>query len=465
MQLNRVLRALKSGHFGSFHNSDVAALLQVPLEDLPRPDPSLPRLRTELLPACNPNSFGTATARALFMLDLKQWTFVNHGAFGATLAAAHALAEDWRAYQERQPLRFYDRVLLPELARRIHAVSGAFGCGPSEVTLVANATSALNAAITHLAESRLYNGRTGDTVVSLDLAYGAVKTMIKDAVQRAPDSARASHHEIHVPLPVASSADVVGLLHRALENLSSQGRRPAFAVFDHVTSNTGVVLPVEQLAEVCQDRGIPVLVDGAHAPLQLPLNLRSLANAGVTHYVANCHKWLSSPKGCGLFFVRDEEDRHTIRPLAISHGYGYGFASNFLWDGCRDYAAALALPACFEVWQHCGGIEAARSYATGLARAAAQHLMGLWDTAGLAPPEMHATMACVEVPRRCYPGGREVEYAHAQALQNWLYDQHIEVPVKRLHGKLYVRISAHIYNCADDYRILGEALATGDVPR
>lgn len=466
----------KQGHFGSFHNSDVAELLADPSR-LPPLDPAWPQPdRSQLTPAmAQPGFFGSASCRSHFLLAVPPWTFINHGAFGGSLRLAHQLAEAWRLYQEQQPLRFFDRVLLPELARRIHQLSAQLHCAAaSQLVLVPNATTALNAAISSLASERLVANpgsavstasaslqrprKSQPTILTLDLAYGAVKTMVKEALRRASQPPEALH-EVKVNLPLSSAQSLVDQVAAELEALDRANRRPAFAVFDHITSNTGLVLPVADLAHLCAGRGIPVLVDGAHGPLQLPLDLEQLGRAGVTHYVANCHKWLCSPKGCGLFWVRDRSTAETLAPLNISHGFGYGFASNFLWDGCRDYAAALALPACWDFWQACGGEGQVREYTYRLLQQAAAMLRQRWGTGGLAPPDMHANMALVEVPKHCrLPAGVEVEYKHAQALQDWLYERHIEVPVKRLQGRLYVRISAHVYNCMADYERLAEAL-------
>lgn len=290
----------------------------------------------------------------------------------------------------------------------------------------------------------------------LDLAYGSVKTMVGEAVAQGGGAVET----VHVPLPVAGPNDIIERVTAALSARAAAGRSPpAFAVFDHVTSNSGLVLPVERLAAVCAAAGVPVLVDGAHAPLQLPLDLTALGRAGVTYYAANAHKWLASAKSVGLLWGVDDTARTRLRPLYLSHGFGHGFVSDFLWDGCRDYAPALALPACYAFWEACGGAATVRAHTHALAKRAATALAQRWGTGGLAPAEMHANMVLVAVPRKCGPpSGTPAVYAHAQALQNWLYAQRIEVPVKALGGRLYVRLSAHVYNTDADYERLGQVL-------
>ena len=442
--------------------------MRIPVAQFPPPDAALPCVDPSLLPSQTLPGLTVDEIRKLFLLDLTQWTFVNHGAFGATLRAAHVLASEWRGYQESQPLRFFDRVLLPELARRLHHVAALLHAQAHEITFVANATAGLNVAVNALAmgvkvDSEAKEATTaargkdgaGDALL-LDLAYGSVKTMVREAVKRVTGG---EIEMVAVPLPLDGGArGIVERVAAALEAREAAGKAPpAMAVFDHVTSNTGLVLPVEDLARLCAARGIPVLVDGAHGPLQLPVDLTALRAAGVTYYAANGHKWLASEKSVGLLWGCDAAARARLRPLNISHGYGHGFTSDFLWDGCRDYSAMLSLPACLAVWEACGGVGAVRLHTHDLLREAADMLAAAWGTGGLAPAEMHANMALVAVPQR--HGGRPAAYEDAAALQTALYRQNIEVPVKALGGRLYVRISAHVYNTLSDYERLAAALA------
>ena len=447
-------------NFGSFHSGDVEALVRAPLSSFPPADASLPRTRAALLPSGPLPSLPLPERRALFLLDLGGWTFVNHGAFGATLRAAHALAADWRAYQERQPLRFFDRVLLPELARRLHLLAALLRAEADALVFVANATAGLNVAVRAMAAQAAGRGNDGGgDALLLDLAYGSVKTMVAEAVA-ATTGGRVE--TVAVPLPLQDGAQgIVARVAAALDARAAAGKAmPAMAVFDHVTSNTGLVLPVEALARLCAARGIPVLVDGAHGPLQLDVDLGRLREAGVTYYAANAHKWLASEKSVGILWGCSAEARARLRPLNISHGYGHGFTSDFLWDGCRDYSAMLALPACLDVWEACGGVDVVRQHTHALLRQAAEMLAAEWHTGFLAPLEMHANMALVAVPARHGPGdGKAAVYADAAALQTALFRQNIEVPVKALGGRLYVRISAHIYNTMEDYQQLARALA------
>merc|ERR1712166_475622 len=110
------------------------------------------------------------------------------------------------------------------------------------------------------------------------------------------------------------------------------------AVFDHVSSNTAIRMPVEQLIQLCKERGVPAMIDGAHGPGQFPVNLDLM---DPDYYVGNCHKWMGSPRGVGFLYTK-RALQHEIVPSNSSHGAGHGYCSEFIWDGARDYGAALA---------------------------------------------------------------------------------------------------------------------------
>jgi len=167
----------------------------------------------------------------------------------------------------------------------------------------------------------------------------------------------------------------------------------ALAVFDAVTSNSAVALPLEQLIAVCRRRGVPVLIDGAHALGQLPLDISALAP---DYLVANCHKWLGGARGSALLWVARGKQAG-VRPLIVSHGSGAGFLSDFIWDGCRDYAPLLSLSTALAWWRAVGP-ERARAYMTALLVDAVALLTQRWGTEAIAPRAMLAAMACVELP-------------------------------------------------------------------
>ena len=181
-------------------------------------------------------------------------------------------------------------------------------------------------------------------------------------------------------------------------------------------------------------------------------------------------------KGLGLLYVAPGAP--APRPAVVSHGYGAGFASEFVWDGCRDYAGALALPALLEWWAAVGGHAAGRDYCARTLAAAVAALTSRWRTRAHAPPALYSHMACVELPPAALPPGAApagaaadapcaATSAHAKAVQDALFARGVEAPVKCLPAtgvagggnmRLYVRISAAVYNEAADYDKLADAV-------
>lgn len=312
-------------------------------------------------------------------------------------------------------------------------------CDAQDLVFLPNATTGLN---TVMANVRL---TPGAEVVMLDIGYGAFKKIAGSACL----SARAKLVQVHIPLPVRDVSDIEQRLLAAIND------RTEVLILDSVTSNTAIALPVERLIAACRNRNpeLTVLVDGAHALGQLPLDLRS---SGADFFVANCHKWLCAPRGSAILWAR-RDGQHLLKPLVKSHGHGCGFTSDFIWDGCRDYAPYLGVRAALVWWRALGGDEIRRYMSRLLAEAVAL-LTEAWSSSALAPVSLCASMACVGLPAALQADGHATS-VHAKQLQDELYNRRVEVPVKCLDSRLYVRISVHVYNTLADYQALVREVA------
>lgn len=437
--------AVRKG-FGSFHSADVEVLIaqdEGSYEAPPVPPAVLASLQASS--SAGPPAFGAEARERWFMLD-PEWAFVNHGAFGAVMRPGFEAAAAWRLHCERQPLRFLDRELMPQLVAVLRRVAAHVGADPRRLAPVPNATAGLNAVV------RSFPLAEGDAVLSLDVGYGAVKKLLRDACARAGAS--------HVELPVVADLAAPDLGERVVAAVRAHlagpgGARTRLAVFDYVTSNTAVRMPVEALARACREAGVAVLVDGAHSLGQY--ERLALDGLGVDFFVANAHKWLAAPKGAAVLYVRSEAHRAAVRPPVVSHGHGAGFLSEFVWQGLQDYSPLLALPAVLDAWR-AAGQAAALDYMRGTLDEAVRLLCGRWGTEPLLRDE-GARAACMALVR--VPGPREPRHSDEHnELQDRLHFEHsIEVPVKKVPGHgLYVRVSAHLYNTARDYERLAEAM-------
>ena len=368
-------------------------------------------------------------ARALWPLEAGM-AFLNHGSFGATPHHVLAAQEHWRRRMEAQPVRFLAGEL-PDLLRRARARLAAFlGAEASDLVFVDNATTGVNAV---LRSARL---AAGDRLVTTSLAYEAVRKAMSHVCERAG----ASLVTVELPLPLPGPEAVTEAV------LAALAPNARLLVVDHVASASAAVLPVAALVAGCRARGVPVLVDGAHAPGMIDLDLPALA---ADWYVGNAHKWLCAPKGAGFLWARAAA-RADLHPPVISLGLGDGWQAEFDWVGTRDPSAWLAVPAALDFHRWLGD-GALRTRNRALALGAGGMLAAHWRTHAAAPPAMTGAMASVRLPVAA--GGADA----ARRLHDRLWHDHrIEVPVIALGDSLWLRISAQAYNHLADY----EALAT-----
>lgn len=358
-------------------------------------------------------------------------TFLNHGSFGAVPRAVRVAQEEFRLQFERQPIRFALREL-PVLLRSSATVLGEFiGANGEDIAFVENASTGVNAVV----RSMIPHLKSGDEILTTSHVYGAVRQTLFYAAE----CSGAKLVEVPVPFPIETNDQIISAFEGAITN------RTTFAVIDHITSPTGIIFPIEQLIAVCKNRGIAVLVDGAHAPGMVELNLETI---GADWYTGNCHKWLFAPKGCAFLWTHPERQAMT-HPTVISHKYLMGYTDEFDWTGTQDFSAFLTVPAALDFYQHHGGADL-RLANHALALEARNLIATAWNKPHPAPDDMLGFMATIEAPVESMGTLQE-----SLDLHDWLWDNHkIEVPVMPFDGKLWIRISAQIYNTRDEYEIL-----------
>ncbi|XP_033123948.1 putative L-cysteine desulfhydrase 1 [Anneissia japonica] len=427
--------AVAKRDFGSFQSSNVQELLQLPEEEYVAPD-----IKIELPEFVSSKSleieFGLPAKRKYFLLE-EECTFLNHGAFGAVLSNILDLSHRWQKYMERQPLRFLDKEIFPHLVYVTRRLAKFVGCDPTDILLVTNVTTATNSIL------RGIKFKPGDIIYSLNLTYGAVKKLLKHIAEETG----AIIQEETIIIPIEGAHQIINKVKSTIKSGTK------IAVFDHVPSNAPFIMPIKELIAVCHERSVPVFIDGAHALGSLPINLHDI---GADYYSSNAHKWFCSPKGAAFLYVRKELQK-SVRPLVISHGFGSGFNSEFMWSGLKDYSPFLVLPTIIDFWEAVG-LKKMRGYMYNLTEQAANMLVERLGTRLGAPVSMFGTMALVALPKRLYTN-REVNYDLAESIQKKLSSRFsIEVPIKSIQGILYVRISCHIHNEISEYEYLAECL-------
>ncbi len=373
--------------------------------------------------------------------------FLNHGSYGLTPKQVLRVQSRLKAEMERDPVRFLERENLGLSLRQARgAAAEALNVSVDDLVFVENATTGVNAVLQSLALPQ------GAEVLCTDHLYPAVRNALRHKLT--PVGGRVV--EVPLPWPVAAEEDIVAAVERAFTS------RTALAVFDLIASHTAIRLPVERLAALARARGVPVLVDAAHGPGQVRLDLAAL---GADWVVGNLHKWYFAPRGCAVLWARPGAST-SLHPTVISHGYGLGLAAEFNWVGTRDVTAWLSAPAGIAFHGTLGG-PALMDGNRRLAAEAAQLLAEAWGTEVAGTSEQRAAMAVIRAPG-IWPAA--VEKA-ARALHDRLLRKHrIQVPVFVIKGAPWLRISAQAYNELGEYRrlaaaVLAETAALDNRPR
>jgi isopenicillin-N epimerase len=369
--------------------------------------------------------------RQHFLLD-PDVVFLNHGSFGACPIPVFETYQRWQRELERQPVEFLGRradTLLDDARAKLSAY---VNCDVDELVFVPNATIGINTI------ARSINLQPGDEVLATNHEYGAIDYTWTFVCQKA--GAQYVRHPM--PLPVTTPEAFVEQFWSAVTPCTK------VIAISHITSPTALIFPVQEICRRAHEAGILTVIDGAHVPGQLPIDLKAL---DADFYSGNCHKWLCSPKGSAFLFAK-REHHPMIDPLVISWGWVKDtFVQRNQGQGTRDIAAFLSVPAAIE-FQAEHDWEGVRRECHALASEARARLS---DWSGLEPispdsPDWFAQLVTVPLPP-----------CDAALVKQRLYDEfRIEVPMVTWNEKPHVRISFQGYNSADDLARLLDALKT-----
>lgn len=379
-------------------------------------------------------------------------TFLNHGSYGATPRSVLQTQSALRARMEREPVRFF-KADLERLLDGVREKLAAFvGCPAADLAPFSNATAALG---TVLLNTPL---KAGDEILVTDHEYSSGINELERIAARTG----AVVVTANIPFPVRDPSEVVEAV------LAKAGPRTRLAMISHVTSSTSLIFPVERIVPVLRARGIDVLVDGAHGPGQVAVDIRTL---DPMYYIGSLHKWVCAPKGTGFLYVHPEKQKG-FRPVCLSSRANKVrpdralFLRDFDYMGTGDYTAMLASPAAIEA---VGGLLPG-GWTEIMARNHEMIVKGreiVWRAlSALFPGEMPApepmigSMATLVLPE---PPVALVDRPtlYDDALQDVLMEKHrVAVPIWRWgpENKRVVRVSAQVYNHLSQYDRLAEVL-------
>ncbi len=372
-------------------------------------------------------------ARKLWLLD-EDCVFLNNGSFGATPIAVLKAQQDLRDQMERQPVRFLVDIIDNGMRNAVKPLAEFLKTSPENLAFVSNATEGINSVL------RSIRWQTGDEILATNHNYGAITKTIEFVCDRYSTKLV----QAHIPFPLESQQQILDAIEKSITP------KTRLAVLDHVTAPSAIVFPVKELVQICHDRKVPVIIDGAHAPGMLDLDLEDI---GADYYAGNCHKWLFTPKGCAFLYAAPhaQEDLHHT---TISWGWPDGFTREFDWTGTKDPTAWLSTKAALDFY-HLLPAPRRREYNNELAHWGASLLEYAWNTKPACPPEMRGSIASILLPGNL-PGTPEQGKKVHDALIN---NHNVEVPVFDFENKLWLRISAQAYNYPEEYERLLTAVA------
>jgi isopenicillin-N epimerase len=373
--------------------------------------------------------------RRRFLLD-PSVTFLNHGSFGACPRPVFQAYQRWQRELERQPVEFLGRRYNGLMLEARSALGKYLGTEANNLVFTSNVTVSLNIV------ARSLDLGPGDEVLATNHEYGAL-----DRTWRFLAKERGFKY-INQPIPFQ---DMDSESNWFVEKLW-QGVTPRTRVIflSHITSPTALLFPVEAVIRRARTEGILTVVDGAHAPGQIPLRLDEL---GADFYGGNLHKWLCAPKGAGFLYARPDV-QHLLKPLVVSWGYEAEvpgpsqFVDHNEWTGTRDIAAFLAVPDAIR-FQEEHDWPKVRAACHDLVREAQERICRLTGMSPLSDDSWYVQLAAAPLP----------DSVDLAALKTRLYDEYrIEVPMILWNGKKFVRVSIQGYNTRHDVDALVNAL-------
>lgn len=373
--------------------------------------------------------------RNYFLLD-PEVVYLNHGSFGATPRPVFEQYQRWQRELERQPVEFLGRRALSLLSAAREKLAAYLKVAPDELVYFPNPTTAINMV------ARSLDLKPGDEILTTDHEYGAMDRTWRFFCRKSG----ARYLKRNINLPVRQASEVIETLFGGVTD------RTRAIFISHITSPTGLIFPVEEICQLARQAGLLTIVDGAHAPGQIPLDLTAI---GADIYTGACHKWLCAPKGSAFLFAR-KQVQTWLEPLVVSWGYESErpgesqFIDYHEWQGTRDLAAFLSVPAAIEFQEQQNWAEVRRECHE-LASRTRQRIHALTGFEPICPDDSTWFGQMFSAP---LPGKVAVE-----ELKSRLYEEYrIEAPVFPWGDRKMLRVSVQAYNQPSDLDDLLEAL-------
>ncbi|XP_033729509.1 hercynylcysteine sulfoxide lyase-like [Pecten maximus] len=362
--------------------------------------------------------------------------FLNHGSFGMVPRRVKDVQKLYIDKMDDHPDDWFRRTNLGKWKVGRDTIATFVNAEPENVVLVQNATTGINTILKSM------NLKEGDGILATDNTYQAIRYTCEH-MKASNNGSR--YHMMDIKYPIQCVEDVVDQYRQFL----STHPHIRLAVIDHITSPTAVVMPIQKIIQVCRDHNVLCMIDGAHAPGQVPIDITDL---NPDFYTGNLHKWAYTPRGCALLYVK-KEHQSWVRPLVTSWYYLKEFTMEFFMQGTRDDCAYIAVPDALKFYEDLGGMAAITGYTSSLLDHVTDRMVAEWGTDKLPiPRDMEAP--CMKMIRLPKMDQYDVSTAEGYRLMDDLFYEHdIQVQIFCVLDNLYVRLSANVYNYPDEYSL------------
>lgn len=323
--------------------------------------------------------YGSALRKKHFLLA-EAFCNLNHGSFGACPRQILEAQQSFVVEQETRPDRWFRANYFDVISESRRSLANLVNANHEDVVMVENASAAVNGIL------RSIGLKKGDKVMRLSTAYG----MVIHTMNWLSKTLGIEQIIVDVKFPVKDATQIIQSVEAALDDHPDI----KIFVFSHISSMPSIVLPAEELVSMSKQRGVLVLIDAAHAPGAIDINIKELQP---DFYLGNLHKWLFAPKGTAFLYVAPSQ-QSAMEPTVISSRGLQTFVEKFEYTGTRDYSAFCTVPACLKFIDDVGGLSQMRSYNNALVVSQAQRLAAAWGTELLVPADMCAFMSCVVLP-------------------------------------------------------------------
>ncbi|XP_070532579.1 uncharacterized protein [Ptychodera flava] len=387
-----------------------------------------------------PPPFGREMRDQEFLLD-KDAAFVNHCSCGTIPRRVMERHRWFEEEAERTPDYFYRFKTIEYYEEALKTVAQFVGANPEDMAFSNNVTTAINGVL------RSKKWKSGDTLLITNLTYPAVNLTCYDVCGDDLNGAKVAL--VKITFPIRNKEQVIDAYKAALD--ANPGTK--LAVIDHIVSYMTYVNPVKDLVELCHSRGVEVVIDGAHAPGQLRLNVPDI---GADYYAGNIYKWCLSGR-CAFLWV-DPKHQKDVRPVVTSNNYHKDWRQQFYYQGTRDYTVYLTAGDGLKFINDIGGLDALYGYITPLVDWAADTLTKAWSTERLQiPKDMHAPfMRIIGFP---YTNRHPMTGDGSVAIMRDLWEKYkVQCLVNAEDGQFWCRLTGHVYSTKDDFYRLRDAV-------